>query len=206
MYDILNDAHMTGGVIHIAAVMDDGTGSSVIPYRDCDGQGNYGAAGHVALTLTAEAAEGYRFCGWYDSERDEGAGTQLMRPVSLVSRETVMETEVRAEDGAVPMLTAAFVPEFGEAELKLPGNLTEIGENAFRGIAAASVEVPQGVARIGAGAFADCEGLRQIRLPGNCEVTADAFRDCGKVAVYAPGGGAAETALGGRPDIFFIPD
>ena len=46
------------------------------------------------------------------------------------------------------------------AGFTLPGMLTQIGEEAFYGIAAETIEVTENVVSIGPRAFADCKNLR----------------------------------------------
>lgn len=66
--------------------------------------------------------------------------------------------------------------EAQEAELLLPAALTEIEEEAFRGIKAKSVYLQDKVTTIGAKAFADCEELLEIRIPASVtDIAADAF-------------------------------
>ena len=78
-------------------------------------------------------------------------------------------------------LVCAFAPQAfalnaQEANLLLPAALTEIEEEAFRGIDAKSVYLQDRVTTIGALAFADCEQLKEIRIPASVtEIAADAF-------------------------------
>ena len=54
------------------------------------------------------------------------------------------------------------VPAFGRADFTLPSFLTTVGENAFAGIAAESVYVPDSCAYLGDGAFRDCRALTRV--------------------------------------------
>ena len=49
----------------------------------------------------------------------------------------------------------------------LPGGTLTVEEEAFSGIAAALVALPDGVTTIEANAFANCENLRQIVIPAS---------------------------------------
>ena len=201
VYDLLNDEPMVGGVIHIAAVMDDGSGESTVPiYDDCDSQANYSAAGHVMLNLTAEAAEGFQFWGWYEAEPTGDVYSQLTRPTKRLSEEAEFAAELHAEDGIVGYYIAAYIPAFGVPNFVLP----EIGADAFRSSAASSAYVPDGVTYLAARSFADCKELRQIRLPENCEVDESAFEGCGKIAVYTKSGGTTANSLEGQENIFVV--
>ena len=202
-YDLLNDIPMEGGVIQMHMVCEN-EGDSYEWEDICDGQGNYGMNGHIELSLRAEAAEGFVFYGWYNAEPVEDDMSQLTVPTTLIRRENEYTITLRSEDGNFTCIIAAFLPVFGEPELKLPGDLTEIGAGAFRGCAAVSANVPDGVDRIGEEAFAGSENLRQIHLPKDCDVNANAFKDCGKLAVYATGGGTTQTALENQEGIFFV--
>ena len=85
-----------------------------------------------------------------------------------------------------------LVPAFGEADFTLPAFLTAVGENAFAGIAAESVEVPEGCLSLGAGAFRACPNLTQVRVPGSCALEGDVFDGCRLVLVYGEAGSDAE--------------
>ena len=78
------------------------------------------------------------------------------------------------------------------ADFTLPGSLSEIGEEAFRGCSFTAVRIAS-AARIGSLAFADCVNLRQIEIPASVtEIADDAFEGCGDVVVLCPEGSAAD--------------
>lgn len=80
-----------------------------------------------------------------------------------------------------------------DADFALPESLTLIEEEAFAGIAAASVEVSDNVVAIEARAFADCKNLREITIPATVQKIDDhAFDGCEGVTVYGAKGTAAE--------------
>ena len=54
-------------------------------------------------------------------------------------------------------------------DLVLPDDVTEIGDEAFRGTFFGKVKLPEGVTRIGDYAFADCLCLQEIYIPGDVE-------------------------------------
>ena len=51
----------------------------------------------------------------------------------------------------------------------IPADVTEIRQEAFSGIKAAAILVPEGVTAIADGAFANCGSLKYIYLPQSCE-------------------------------------
>ena len=67
--------------------------------------------------------------------------------------------------------------------LKLPSSLTEIGSEAFAGVAADIVIVPEGCERIGSLAFARCPNLKTVWLSSGTSVADDAFEGCGDVTL-----------------------
>ena len=80
----------------------------------------------------------------------------------------------------VRILDAAFeTPDF-----VLPAALTEIDEEAFEGIAASVVKVPDKVKTIGSKAFANAVNLRQIQIPASVtSIAGDAFEGT-SVAIF----------------------
>ncbi len=74
----------------------------------------------------------------------------------------------------------------GLKTLTLPGFLTEIEEEAFVGIAAEVVVIPESCTSIGARAFADCPNLTYIVLPVGSEITPedDGFDGCNAEIIY----------------------
>ena len=75
--------------------------------------------------------------------------------------------------------------------LTTPANLTEIGEEAFMGIAAKAVRISDRVTSIGPRAFAE-SNVRQIVIPASVtDIAEDAFEDNGAVVIFAPTGSYA---------------
>lgn len=62
--------------------------------------------------------------------------------------------------------------------LKLPDSLQIIEEEAFAGINAVVVHVPDSCIRIESGAFRDCKALFAVYIPEGCIVADDAFENC----------------------------
>ncbi len=80
----------------------------------------------------------------------------------------------------------------GVADLTLPADTVRVEAEAFAGVAAGSVYIPDGCGFIGAGAFRDCPALRRIRIPGDCEVDPKALANCEDVTVFGVPGSSAE--------------
>lgn len=106
--------------------------------------------------------------------------------------------EVAAENGTFTMpaldveVVAVIAPVFGDPDFVIPQNTTRIEANAFEGIAATVVEIPEFCTFIGDGAFRDCTQLNRIRIPADCELGTDVFDGCTKVYVFGTAGSPAE--------------
>ena len=60
----------------------------------------------------------------------------------------------------------------------MPDSLLTIEANAFEGIAASIVDVPDSCTAIGDYAFQNCENLTQIRIPAGCSLGTGVFDGC----------------------------
>ena len=87
-----------------------------------------------------------------------------------------------------------------EADFILPKGLIHIGPEAFRGSKATVVQLQDGVVSIGDWAFADCEALRQIRIPASViSIGNNAFYGCrDDLIIFGAQGSAAESYANGR--------
>lgn len=106
---------------------------------------------------------------------------------------------VTAEGGITASCTVTVVspqekPAFGAPDFIPPQALKTVGEEAFAGIAATVIRLPQGVTEISSRAFADCAHLLQIYIPADCEtIDAHAFDGCSAaLQIFAPEGSAAQ--------------
>jgi len=103
--------------------------------------------------------------------------------------------------------TIAFTipaPAFGTPDFTLPAALTTVEEEAFEGIAASVVDVPEGCASIGDHAFRNCPNLTQIRIPANCELGEDVFEGCAMVYVFGAAGSSAEAYCSTHANCVFV--
>ena len=68
--------------------------------------------------------------------------------------------------------------------IKLPHNITRIGDVAFWGCSSlASITIPNSVTSIGKGAFSGCESLASITIPDSVtSISRGAFSDCSSLA------------------------
>ena len=79
------------------------------------------------------------------------------------------------------------------AALVLPALLTDIEAEAFAGIGAQCVYIPDSAQSIGDHAFAGCAQLREIHIPAAVTAIADnALEGCVSVTVYGASGTAAQ--------------
>lgn len=89
--------------------------------------------------------------------------------------------------------------------LVLPASLTEIGEEAFAGVAAQRIDLPVGIENIGSRAFADSESLCFVVIPNvSVQIDSTAFQNSPYVRIAAPDGGAVK-AFAINAGIPFIP-
>jgi hypothetical protein len=80
-----------------------------------------------------------------------------------------------------------------DAEFDLPAGTLRIEEEAFAGIRAERIWLPEGITAIGNRAFADCEYLTGIYIPDSCETIAEnAFEDTEQVVIFGKTGSAAQ--------------
>ena len=98
-------------------------------------------------------------------------------------------TEALANANGIPFVPLMMTPAFS-----LPAKTGEIGDEAFSGISAKAVYIPNGAKRIGTKAFANCTALQQIRIPRSVDtIAADAFSGCPvSLIIYGEAGSTAE--------------
>ena len=78
-------------------------------------------------------------------------------------------------------------------DLVLPAGTKYIEEEAFAGIAAKRVRLPEGITEIEANAFANCPNLKQIYIPEGCEwIATNAFSGVSNLTIYGASGSYAE--------------
>ena len=92
-----------------------------------------------------------------------------------------------------PAKDAAEARTAAPAPFRLPAGLQVIGDEAFEGIAAEAVELPDSLTAIGERAFAGAEQLQSVRLPESIEtIGKDAFLGAPQLTVVGVSGGKAE--------------
>lgn len=136
-------------------------------------------------------------------------GTFADNPAQLYTLSSSDESVVSVEDGRLIAVSAGSAVitarhlQGGETqvtltvtdplEVKLPGSLKEIGEEAFIGIHAEKVVVPSGTERIASRAFAESDILL-VEIPASVkEIAEDAFENALSIRILCPAGSTAET-------------
>lgn len=109
-----------------------------------------------------------------------------------------------AETGAVkatlllPVEVTKWVKPMDPPDMKLPPART-IGKEAFQGVAAKVIWLPEGVKRIEARAFASCPNLKEIYLPASLEFASQtAFSGVTGLTIYGKAGSYAESFASAR--------
>ena len=159
-------------------------------------------AAMVAVTVACGSKWPLPACGFTGPEGSSFACWQ----VAIGSAEPVQlqpgrEITVSAET----VLTAVWVSNvFSGADFTAPLGTLAIEANAFEGIAATAVRIPDGCASIGDYAFRDCGHLTQIRIPADCQLGADVFDGCGMVLVYSAAGSDAERYCQSHDNCVFV--
>lgn len=96
----------------------------------------------------------------------------------LAERKILPKSNLHHLDGDACSVCHATFDTTGMNVMILPAELTEIEAEAFTGISAQAVVVPDNCGKIGAKAFADCAGLKYIFLPEGITVDDTAFSGC----------------------------
>ena len=89
--------------------------------------------------------------------------------------------------------TYRSIAPFGKPDFTLPTLLTAVEDEAFEGIKATVVYVPDSCTSIGSRAFRNCHNLLQIRIPADCVLGDDVFDGCGTLYIFGTKGSSAET-------------
>ena len=89
--------------------------------------------------------------------------------------------------------------------LILPASTTEIGEEAFAGVAAQRIDLPEGIESIGSRAFADSDSLCFVIIPeAKVQIDSTAFQNSPYVRIAAPANGTVEE-FANSAGITFLP-
>lgn len=91
----------------------------------------------------------------------------------------------------IPLIT--ITAGLSEPDMILPASLTTINQQAFTGVNAGVIYIPDGATSIGAMAFADCDALWQIRIPESVKsISETAFEGVDGVCIFGKKSSAAE--------------
>ena len=132
----------------------------------------------------------------YDYDYDDSTSPWLIWDVSKIKKIDVRE-------GITAIGAYAFCQLSSAAEVSLPSTLTAIGQDAFWGIGAASLVIPDSVKRIDNFAFNTCVNLKTITLPAGLQKIGHCFIECDDLKTIYFGGTMAQwLACGGGESIF----
>ena len=93
---------------------------------------------------------------------------------------------------------------FGTPDFEIPMDVTVIGANAFEGVAATIVAIPENCESVGDYAFRDCADLTMIRIPADCTLGTGVFDGCTKVYVFGAAGSPAESYCNSHSNCVFV--
>ena len=96
------------------------------------------------------------------------------------------------------------LPDADAFTFLLPAALSAIEESAFEGSTAYVVYIPEGCTSIGSYAFKDCENLREIHIPTNCDISDTAFDGCGTIYVFGESGSSIENYCQSHNNCIFM--
>ncbi|MBQ6506411.1 MAG: chitobiase/beta-hexosaminidase C-terminal domain-containing protein [Clostridia bacterium] len=162
-----------------------------------------GDSGNITITggtVVAVGGDNAQAIGLSSEVAANDSGTLTLGDGLRVTAGSSESTAVVAAGNLVTACRSAWVkievgetvPPFGEPDFTLPTGLSEIGEEAFEGIAAMTVIViPDSCRAIGDHAFRDCTNLYQVRIPADCAIGTDAFDGCTTVYIYGTAGSPA---------------
>lgn len=102
------------------------------------------------------------------------------------------------DDGVYTGFPAYAQQKYGLAvsadpDFEIPEGVIVIDDEAFAGIPASCIRVPDSARLIGSGAFADCPNLRQIIIPAGVEEISDGMLSDSGVIIVGEAGSAAQT-------------
>ena len=148
-----------------------------------------GADDEVRLTLSCSVKPE----GWLNTGFTVSAG-------ALTYGDGIWILNMPDENVVIDVLRA---PVFGTPDFTLPA-LNAIEDEAFEGIRASVVFIPDSCTSIGDYAFRDCPVLKQISIPANCTLGTDVFDLCGTVYVYGVPGSSAEDYCASHDNCVFV--
>ena len=138
------------------------------------------------IHLIAVPDEGYEFIGWFKGSVMDN--TEELKPESeLISSGTECIVYIDGDNFTYPVCAV-----FGkERVLNLPASLVEIEKEAFEGISATVVYVPDNCRHIGERAFMNTS-IYKVHIPGDCELADNVFYGCRLVYLISSEGSFAQ--------------
>ena len=160
-----------------------------------NGTGHYPAG--ASVTVFADSTNEWYFSMWTGTNGldvlygDDSSSTLMF---TMPNREVSLTAKYRP---------SIDIPEMGTPDFVLPSIITEIEEEAFEGISATTVSVPETCQSIGKYAFRN-SAVTQILIPENCELGEDVFDGCEYVYIYGISGSSAEEYCSEHGNCLFV--
>ena len=108
--------------------------------------------------------------------------------------------------GFVTVKAVWHIIPFGPPDSVLPAHTYRIEAEAFEGIDASAIEIPERCRVIEDHVFRRCLSLRVIRIPKDCFLGEDVFEGCYRVYVYGESTSPAEAYCEEYDNLFFMPE
>ena len=151
-------------------------------FRNCSSLKNI----EIPASVTAIQANAFEYCSSLTEieipEKVSVIGESAFRGCNSLEKISVAKDNKKydsREDCNAIIETADNKLIVGCNNTKIPDDITEIGDSAFRGSGVENIEIPSSVIKIGDHAFSVCKNLKSIKIPsGVKEIPEYAFRGC----------------------------
>ena len=198
IYDQENASGHSGGIIDFVAVSRLEENQTEEQNGTCRNITEISLNGVSELRLTAVPDDDCGFIGWFNGSIMEN-GHRLLPGDNLISMEPEYSMIVQGDETQL-LICAVFSRTH---DLILPASITAIEEEAFEGISATVVYVPDGCLYIGKKAFMNSSVYR-VFVPADCELAEDVFEGCKLVYLISAEGSLAQQYCETHSNCLFV--